>query len=119
MSFTLNNWKVTALSEVKSGSTKSGDYKRVNITLEEQADKFPNSIMLDYAKFGDNLKYFNPPKVGDVVDVEFNTSVRSYKKDGVERTFNNLSIWNIKTVEGGEAVAVEDRSNLDDDDLPF
>lgn len=121
--FTISNWKVTALSDVKSGTSNGGNWKRVTVTLNEQNAQHPKSIMLDYAKFGDNLKYFKPPTVGDVVDVEFNSAVRSYKaKDGVERSFNNLSIWSIKTVEGSQnqpVVAGADEAFDEGGHLPF
>lgn len=98
--------KVTAVTPTKEG-TGDKQWKSCRITVKELVEDFPNEIQLDYAKFGDNVKYYKVPNIGDVVDVEFTAKQTTYK----ERVFNSLSIWKLEVKQEATAVA--------SDDLPF
>ena len=85
------NGMVTAVSPVKSGTSKKGEWKNCTITVKENEDKYPNEVSVSYMKSGENIKYFKVPSVGDIVDVEFTIRQREYNG----KNYNDISVWNI------------------------
>ena len=105
---------VKNITEVKEGTTKKGEpFKSLTIVVEQVGVQYPNTVALDYYKQGDNVKFIDgfKAKVGDAVDVEFNSSSNEYNG----RFYNRLNLWSINIVSSSAPVAVED----DELGLPF
>jgi hypothetical protein len=116
--------RIEKIHEVQEGVSNNGNaWKKLGFLVTETEGQYPNS--LGVTVFGndkvDNFLKYN--KVGQEVEVQFNTKCREYSdKNGVERFSNDINSWRINSV-GGSSSAVDqyegDSEPEDEDDLPF
>ena len=107
--------KIVKILEVEKGTSKAGkEWKKQNFVIDTGSQYNPEVC---FQLFGDekieNLKKYN--KVGQEVEVHFNVSSREYNG----RYFHNLDAWKIVKA-SQEIVSPElNKSDVENDDLPF
>ena len=98
--------KITEMLEVQSGTSKAGKEWKTQSFVIDTSEEYNNIICFDV--FGEekvnNLGKFN--KVGDLVDVEFNVSSRSWtnEKTGKTSWFTKADAWKIFKADADKAV---------------
>lgn len=123
--------KIIAVMAAKGGISKNGNsWKTQEFVVEEVKDQYPQSVNLEI--FGeDKINEFNP-KVGDMVNVQFNVTSRQFGA----RYYNTCRAWKL-TKQGSQgggyqapasapssasptpSKAPEQSKQDDGDDLPF
>ena len=107
--------KIIEILEVEKGTSKAGkEWQKQNFVIDTGAKYNPEVCFEVFGKEKcENLQKYN--KVGQDVEVHFNVSSREYNG----RYFHNLDAWKIvKSSE--EKVSPElNKSDAENDDLPF
>jgi len=80
--------KVTALPEIQTGETKSGNAWKKQTVVIETGGQYPKTVAVDF--FNKEVSV----KVGDVVTIEFEPQSREYN----DRYYTNLGGWKIEQV---------------------
>ncbi len=68
------------------------DTEKVFMVIEEQVDKYPNSIMIDF--IGEKVSQTDNFSEWDIVEVEYNTRATEYNG----KYYNNVGGWKIKLI---------------------
>ena len=108
--------KITHISEVKTGTTKNdSEWAARDIVVEEESGDYPQKAVFNFFKSGEYVSHVKElyPKVGDVVNVEFNLDASEWNG----RWFCKLKAWKIEklpTTSANNAPAEQA-----EDDLPF
>ena len=83
--------QIKAIMPVKETAT----FKSVEVIITTDFDtKYPQhvSVQLNQGK----TSLIDGIKVGDLVTAEFNLRGRLYQKDGIDKYFNSIEIWQLK-----------------------
>lgn len=83
--------QIKAIMPIKETAT----FKSVEVIITTDFDtKYPQhvSVQLNQGK----ISLIDGIKVGDLVTAEFNLRGRLYQKDGIDRYFNSIEIWQLK-----------------------
>ena len=107
--------KIVKILEVEKGTSKAGkEWQKQNFVIDTGSQYNPEVC---FQLFGDekieNLKKYN--KVGQEVEVHFNVSSREYNG----RYFHNLDAWKIVKASEEKVSPELNKSDVENDDLPF
>ena len=93
------NYKIKEILPLQQGTSERGDWQSQEVIVEENANvQYPNQLLLRLR--GDKTAQLTGLKAGDVVDVMYASSVRSYTtKDGRKVYNTEINCWSIKKVE--------------------
>lgn len=111
--------KLKAITNDREGTGKQGDWKSVDLVIEEVKDKYPQSVVVKCGtKLYDQARML---KLGSTVTVNYNLKANEYQG----KFYNNIEAWKL---EGSESIggATETQNNTqqsnsqqDNLDLPF
>ncbi len=117
--------KITSVSEVKTGVSKTGkEYASVNFEMKESGVDYPQVALFSLYKDGeykkqveDFLKY-NP--IDSTRKVTFKMKKSEYKKqDGTESAFYSNSVWKLEKVDVANEAPEYPEEDVNPDDIPF
>ena len=93
------NYKIKEILPLQQGTSERGDWQSQEVIVEENANvQYPNQLLLRLG--GDKTAQLTGLKAGDVVDVMYASTVRSYTtKDGRKVYNTEINCWSIRKVE--------------------
>lgn len=112
--------KVTKVKEPQD--IKNGEFAKREFIVEEQGEKYPQSVMLESFKKGEFIKYAKeefPAKEGDIVEVEFTLRLNEFEYNGKTIQKNNINAFKIDVVSMAENQPDTQNPTDEEEDLPF
>jgi hypothetical protein len=111
------NGTITAISEVQEGESTKGAWAKRTVVVKDDSQPYANEFVFSLFKSGEHIDYakdkFNH-KVGDSVEVEYNSRANEYKG----KWYGDNRIWKIQS-NGASNPIPEAIASDEGDDLPF
>jgi len=106
------------VKEIYQEQVISDKFKKREFVVTDNSSQYPQDLLIQCTN--DKCDLLDKIKVGAYVRVHINLRGRGWTspKDGITKYFNTIEGWKIDFNEQEEP-AVENKSDKDDDDLPF
>jgi hypothetical protein len=93
--------KVTHVTPTENGEDKKGNQTmKNNFVVEETEGKYPSKILINQYKSGEHVQYFKEVNVGEVVEVEYSTTVSEYNG----KHYGNNNMFRLEVIEKADFI---------------